>query len=120
VEVEGFISDVRPAYERATVVIAPLVASAGTNIKIMEAMAMGKAIVSTEAGIHGLDLARGEDVVVADDAGEMAAAINRLLDFPQERRALERHARETASRVYGWDAMAQEQWRLYEDLLNGK
>jgi glycosyltransferase involved in cell wall biosynthesis len=76
--------------------------------------------VSTEAGIHGLDLARGEDVVVADDAGEMAAAINRLLDFPQERRALERHARETASRVYGWDAMAQEQWRLYEDLLNGK
>ena len=56
VEVEGFVADVRPAYERATVVIAPLVASAGTNIKILEAMAMGKAIVSTEAGINGLDL----------------------------------------------------------------
>jgi len=46
--VEGFVADVRPAYERASVVIAPLVASAGTNIKILEAMAMGKAIVSTE------------------------------------------------------------------------
>ncbi len=82
VEVEGFVSDVRPAYGRAAVVIAPLVASAGTNIKIMEAMAMGKAIVSTEAGIHGLDLARGEDVVVANSAQEMSSAITRLLDHP--------------------------------------
>ena len=49
-----------PAYERAAVVVAPLVASAGTNIKILEAMAMGKAIVSTPAGVNGLDLAPGE------------------------------------------------------------
>ncbi len=76
VEVEGFVSDVRPAYRRATIVIAPLVASAGTNIKIMEAMAMGKAIVSTEAGIHGLELERGRDAVVTDSADEMAAEIS--------------------------------------------
>ncbi len=44
-----------PPMNRATLVIAPLVASAGTNIKILEAMAMGKAIVSTEAGINGLE-----------------------------------------------------------------
>jgi glycosyltransferase involved in cell wall biosynthesis len=117
VEIEGFVSDVRPAYERATLVIAPLVASAGTNIKIMEAMAMGKAIVSTEAGIHGLELERGKDVMVADDAGEMAAAILHLFDHPEERRALEKQAAQTAVRVYGWDRMAREQRRLYEDLL---
>ena len=117
VEIEGFVSDVRPAYERATVVIAPLVASAGTNIKIMEAMAMGKAIVSTEAGIHGLDLERGKDVMVADDAEEMAAAIHLLLDDPQKRKALEQHASQTAVLVYGWDRMAREQRRLYETLL---
>jgi glycosyltransferase involved in cell wall biosynthesis len=117
VEVQGFVSDVRPAYQRAAVVIAPLVASAGTNIKIMEAMAMGKAIVSTEAGIHGLELARGKDIVVVADAQGMAAAISRLLDVPEERRALERHARETAERVYGWDAIAREQRRLYESCL---
>ena len=75
VEVEGFVSDVRPAYQRATLVIAPLVASAGTNVKILEAMAMGKAIVSTEAGIHGLELGRGTDVVVTESAEAMAAAI---------------------------------------------
>ncbi len=117
VEVEGFVSDVRPAYRRAAIVIAPLVASAGTNIKIMEAMAMGKAIVSTEAGIHGLELERGRDAVVTDSADEMAAEISRLLDDPAARAALQEHARTTAERVYGWDAIARQQAELYRSLL---
>jgi len=117
IEVEGFVSDVRPAYQRATLVIAPLVASAGTNVKILEAMAMGKAIVSTEAGIHGLELERGADVVVTDSAEAMAAAITRLLESPVERAKIEAHARQTAERVYGWDAIAREQKKLYETLL---
>jgi glycosyltransferase involved in cell wall biosynthesis len=117
VEVEGFVADVRPAYERATLVIAPLVASAGTNIKILEAMAMGKAIVSTEAGINGLDLDRKADVIMANTAGDMAAAIKRLLDSLEERRMLGRKARQTAEGRYGWDAIAMEQKRLYSRLL---
>jgi glycosyltransferase involved in cell wall biosynthesis len=98
-------------------VIAPLVASAGTNVKILEAMAMGKAIVSTEAGIHGLELERGADVIVTESAEAMAAAITRLLDAPAERAAIESHARQTVERVYGWDAIAREQKKLYESLL---
>ena len=78
---------------------------------------MGKAIVSTEAGIHGLELDRGADVVVTDTAGAMAAAITRLLESPAERAAIEKHARQTAERVYGWDAIAREQKKLYEGLL---
>jgi glycosyltransferase involved in cell wall biosynthesis len=93
-----------------------LVASAGTNVKIVEAMAMGKAIVSTEAGIHGLDLARGADVIVANSGEEMAAAITQLLDSPHMRSALEQHARATAERVYGWPAMASAQKDLYNRL----
>jgi GT2 family glycosyltransferase/glycosyltransferase involved in cell wall biosynthesis len=115
VEVEGFVSDVRPAYQRATLVIAPLVASAGTNVKILEAMAMGKAIVSTDAGIHGLDVRA--DVVVSNSAEEIAHAITKLLDSPDRRRALEQQARQTAERLYGWDAIAAEQKKLYESLL---
>ena len=94
-----------------------MVASAGTNVKIVEAMAMGKAIVSTDAGIHGLELASGADVIVANAPEEMAAAITRLLDVSAERTALEQHARATADRVYGWKAMAQVQKQLYNDLL---
>ncbi|MEO8098370.1 MAG: glycosyltransferase [Acidobacteriota bacterium] len=119
VEVEGFVSDVRHAYRKATLVIAPLVASAGTNIKIVEAMAMGKAIVSTSSGIHGLDLRVGSlpDVVVEDSPQQMAAAITRLLESPTERIALEQQARATAERVYGWPAMARAQKELYRSLL---
>lgn len=116
VEVDGFVSDVRPAYRGATAVIAPLVASAGTNVKIVEAMAMGKAIVSTDAGIHGLELVPGADVIVANSPRDFAAAITRVLDSPTERQALERQARKTAEQRYGWTAMAAEQRKLYNFL----
>jgi GT2 family glycosyltransferase/glycosyltransferase involved in cell wall biosynthesis len=117
IELEGFVADVRPAYERATVVIAPLVVSAGTNIKILEAMAMGKAIVSTQAGINGLDLSPGEDVLVADTAAEMAAAIQDLLRQPASRRRREFRARETVGVKYNWEAVADRQKELYQTLL---
>lgn len=116
VEVEGFVSDVRPAYRRAALVIAPLVASAGTNIKILEAMAMGKVIVSTEAGIHGLELERGAEVIVTDDPERMAAEITRLLENPGEREEIERRARRKTEESYSWVAIAERQRRLYEEM----
>jgi GT2 family glycosyltransferase/glycosyltransferase involved in cell wall biosynthesis len=116
VEVEGFVADVRPAYERAALVLAPLVASAGTNIKVLEAMAMGKAVVSTPAGVNGLDLAAGEDFLLVQTAGEMAAAIERLLASPAERRQIEAAARRRVERDYGWDAIARQQSALYSEL----
>ncbi|MBI4873256.1 MAG: glycosyltransferase [Acidobacteria bacterium] len=117
VEVEDFVSDVRPAYERAAVVVAPLIASAGTNIKIMEAMAMGKAVVSTPAGVNGLDLAWGADVLVTPTGEAMAAAIRELLSDAARRGALERQARATVEARYDWDAIARRQKRIYESLL---
>jgi len=120
IEVEDFVSDVRPAYRRATVVIAPLLASAGTNIKIMEAMAMGKAIVSTMGGVHGLDVKDGTDVVIADLGTETAAAIADLFTNTAKRRFLEQQARRTAVQRYDWDAIAVRQRELYEKLMRPK
>jgi GT2 family glycosyltransferase/glycosyltransferase involved in cell wall biosynthesis len=117
IELEAFVSDVRSAYRRAAVVIAPLLASAGTNIKIMEAMAMGKAIVSTPAGINGLDLAPGEDVIVVETGAEMAEAIAALFDNPARRRRIEQAARARAERDFDWDAIAREQAALYRSLI---
>ena len=116
IEVEDFVSDPRKAYERAAVVVAPLVASAGTNIKIIEAMAMGRAIVSTPAGINGLDLSPGRDVLVATNGAEMAEAIALLITDPDRRRAIEREARATVERDFGWDAIARRQKQLYRAL----
>jgi glycosyltransferase involved in cell wall biosynthesis len=117
IELEGFVADVRPAYQRAALVIAPLVASAGTNIKVLEAMAMGKALVSTPAGVNGLDLTPGEDFVLAHTAAEMAAAIEKLLDEPASRAAIESAARARMERDYSWDQIARSQAVLYRDLL---
>jgi glycosyltransferase involved in cell wall biosynthesis len=113
IEVEGFVADVRPAYERATVVVAPLVASAGTNIKILEAMAMGKAVVSTAAGVNGLDLEAGRDFVLVRTAEEMAAAIEELLGDPEARGRIETAARARVERDFGWDEIARRQAELY-------
>jgi glycosyltransferase involved in cell wall biosynthesis len=117
IELEGFVSDVRPAYERAAVVVAPLIASAGTNIKILEAMAMGKAIVSTPAGVNGLDLVAGEDFVLTPRAAEMAEAIGKLLAEPQERERLGAAARSRVEREFGWDEIARRQAELYRELM---
>jgi glycosyltransferase involved in cell wall biosynthesis len=119
IEVEDFVADVRPAYERAALVVAPLVASAGTNIKIMEAMAMGKAIVSTPAGVNGLDLAWGEDAIVVESGEQMAASIRGLLGDGGRRQAIERRARTRVETNYDWDEIARRQKRIYERLLGG-
>ncbi len=117
IEVEGFVSDVRQAYRRASIVIAPLLASAGTNIKVMEAMAMGKAIVSTPGGVNGLDLQAGSEVIVTEATSAMAQAILDLLKHPEKRRALEHRAREAAVSRFNWDAIARQQKDLYLSLL---
>jgi glycosyltransferase involved in cell wall biosynthesis len=116
-ELEGFVADVRPAYERATVVVAPLLASAGTNIKIMEAMAMGKAIVSTPAGINGLDLEPDKDVIVTQSGAEMAQAVLSLFENPERRQAIEREARRTAEHRFDWNVIAEQQRQMYLDLI---
>ena len=115
VAVEGFVSDVRSAYRRASVVVAPLTASAGTNIKILEAMAMGKAIVSTPAGINGLDVAAG--VLMESTPGGFAAAVRRCLTDSAERTQLGRRARAIAERDYGWDSIAARQREMYQELI---
>jgi GT2 family glycosyltransferase/glycosyltransferase involved in cell wall biosynthesis len=111
---EGFVADVRPAYERAAIVIAPLTASAGTNIKILEAMSMSKAIVSTPAGINGLDVE--QSVMVADSPSAFAQAIRSLIEDPAARDALGATARQTALARYDWNAIAQQQRTLYNSL----
>jgi len=117
VVVEGFVADVRPAYRRAAVVVVPLVASAGTNIKVLEAMAMGRAVVSTAAGVHGLDLEPGRDFALASTASEISDAIRTFLTSSEARARIEVAARSRVEREFGWDTIVRQQKRLYSDLL---
>jgi glycosyltransferase involved in cell wall biosynthesis len=85
----------------------------------MEAMAMGKAIVSTPAGINGLDLNPGSDVIVAETGVEMARAILDLLENPARRQAIEHAARLTVEGKFDWDVIARQQKQLYDAMQNG-
>jgi glycosyltransferase involved in cell wall biosynthesis len=117
IELEGFVADVRPAYERTAIVVAPLMASAGTNLKILEAMACGRPVVSTPAGVNGLDLTPGRDFVLVRTAAEMAAAITELFASPDECRRLAVAGRRRVEESYGWDEIARRQSELYCALI---
>ncbi len=116
IELEAFVEDVRPAYQRAEIVIAPLLASAGTNIKIMEAMACGKAIVATPSGVNGLQLEPGKDYLLAATATNFAACIDQLQTSPTLRQTLEQHARISAEIRYSWATIGRKQHDLYKSL----
>jgi glycosyltransferase involved in cell wall biosynthesis len=119
VEVEGFVADVRGAYERAAIVVAPLLVSAGTNLKILEAMACGRPVVSTPAGVNGLDLVPGKDFTLVHTAAEMADAIESLLASPGECRRLALAGRRRVEDKYGWDEIARRQTELYREVMAG-
>ncbi len=94
-------------------VAVPLEVSAGTNIKVLEAMACGKAIVSTPVGCAGLDLRDGYDIAIRRDWREFADTLCALVSDPAWRAALGSRARWTAERHFGWTAIAERAYESY-------
>ncbi len=88
IEVTGTVPDIRPYLARAAVFVVPLLAGGGTRLKIFEAMAMRKAIVSTTVGAEGLPVSNGEHLLLEDTPADVAAAVIRLLDSTDERARL--------------------------------
>lgn len=106
VAVTGRVDDVRPYMADAAVYIVPLRIGGGTRLKIFEAMAIGKAIVSTTVGAEGLPVNDGEHLLVADDPLAFAHATLRLMRDLAERRRLESAARSLVLARYDWSAVA--------------
>ncbi len=104
VEVTGFVDDIRPYLARASVVVVPLRIGGGTRLKILEAMAAGKAVVSTSLGAAGLDVVPGRDILIADDAEGFAAHCARLLDDPELAGRIGGAARRAVEARYSWSA----------------
>ncbi|MCX6636425.1 MAG: GNAT family N-acetyltransferase, partial [Acidobacteria bacterium] len=112
-----FVRDVRPLYVEASLVVVTTLESAGTNLKVLEAMAMERAVVSTTTGCAGLGLAHGESVWIADTAAEFAEAVARLAGDAPLRRRLARAARAIAEGRFDWKRIGEEQRRLLRELL---
>jgi glycosyltransferase involved in cell wall biosynthesis len=113
ISVHGFVEDLRPLYAGASAVVVPLAVSAGTNIKVLEAMACGKAVVSTPVGCAGLGLEDGRELLVREDWPDFAAAVGEVLQDAAIRRQLAVRARHTAEERFSWNAIAGSAWQSY-------
>ncbi len=116
VEVTGFVEDPRPYLDRAAVVVVPLRIGGGTRFKIVEAMAMGKAIVSTRLGAEGIDVVHEKHALLADEPKEFAAQVKRLLDDPELAARLGSEARKLAEERYSWRAAVARLENFYGEL----
>jgi polysaccharide biosynthesis protein PslH len=106
VEVTGRVEDVREHIAAGAVYVVPIRIGGGTRLKIFEAMAMGKAIVSTTIGAEGLPVTHGDNVMLADAPEQFAEQVVSLLRYPARRTPLEQRARELVVRHYDWAAVA--------------
>ena len=119
IRILGFVADVRPLYVDANLVIVPTTVSAGTNVKVLEAMAMERAVVSTPSGSAGLGLEHGRSVWVAETAEEFARGVVDLLEDPERRAAMAREARRHAERQFDWKALGEKQRAVFRALSAG-
>ncbi len=104
IEATGAVEDAVVELAGARVVVAPLLAGSGTRIKILEAWAAGRAVVSTRLGAEGLPAVNGENLLLADSPGEILAAILRLLQDETLRRRLGEAGRRMVEEQFCWPA----------------
>ena len=116
VEVHGFVEDLRPLYAKAAVVVVPLEVSAGTNIKVLEAMACGKAVVTTPIGCAGLGLRDRQDAFIEGGWEAFARSVCELLSDGALRAGVAAQARRTVEERFSWTAIAQEAYESYVTL----
>ncbi len=102
VTVTGRVPDVRPYLAAADVSVAPVRIARGVQNKVLEAMAMGKAVVATEAAFSGIDAVPGRDLLVEDSAEAFAAAIDSLIHDPKRADACGAAARRRVVEGYSW------------------
>jgi sugar transferase (PEP-CTERM/EpsH1 system associated) len=120
VRVTGTVDDVRPHIVQAAVHVVPLRVGSGTRLKIFEALAMGKAVVSTTVGAEGLPLVSGRHFLREDDPANFAAAVVALLQDPLRRRSLGAAGRELVETSYSWSQVARELETRCAQTLAGK
>ena len=115
--VTGRVDEIKPYIGRATVYVVPLRIGGGTRLKILEAAAMGKAVVSTQVGAEGLHLVDGEAIFIADNPSRFADAVNRLIADPALRRQIGAAGRQHVEAEYDWQRIGERLHRLYESVV---
>jgi glycosyltransferase involved in cell wall biosynthesis len=114
ITITGYVNDVRPYIAGTTVYVAPLRVGGGTRLKLLEAMTMGKAIISTALGAEGFPVGDGQELMLADEPDIFAEKVIELLSNPGRRRELGDKGQAFAYANYGWDKLVPQLEKVYE------
>ncbi len=120
VVVTGRVEDVKPYIAQAGVYVVPLRIGGGTRLKILEALAMQKAVVSTTVGAEGLNLVDRQEIVLADRPNQFADSVIELLSDSERRQNLGLKGRERVEQDYGWSSIGHKLRQVYQNLLQPK
>jgi polysaccharide biosynthesis protein PslH len=117
IRLTGRVDDIRPYVARGAVCIVPLRIGGGTRLKIFEAMAMNKAVVSTSVGAEGLPVHSGENILLADTPNKFAESVISLLRDPNKRQRLGSAARALVLERYSWPTVAEGFAQILHDTI---
>lgn len=115
IRVTGRVEDVVPYYQQSTISVVPLRAGSGTRLKILEAMALGRPVVSTSLGCEGLDVEDGKHLLIADTPEQFAESTARLLNDQDLYQQVRSNARELVENYYDWDVIARKLVDIYRE-----
>lgn len=110
------VLDVRTAYQKASVLVAPIYGGGGTRYKNFEAFASGLPVVTTSIGIRGTSAVDGVNVIIRDNPDEIASAAVKLLTDKELYKKISENARKMVREEYDWDPIARNLSKIYEDL----
>lgn len=116
IEITGWVPDVNPFLHAAAVYVVPLRMGSGTRLKLLQAMAAGKAVVSTRIGAQGIDVSDGDQLRLADTADSFAQKVTTLLKSPQQRSELGANAARHVNAHYDWTRIVPCLLQVYDRL----
>jgi glycosyltransferase involved in cell wall biosynthesis len=115
--VTGFVKDVRPYVWRSSVYVVPLRMGGGTRLKVLEALAMKKPVVTTSIGCEGIDVTNDETVLKADNPEAFADSVIKLIGRKELRDRLSQNGHELIHSKYRWDAIGNQIEEAYSKLI---
>jgi polysaccharide biosynthesis protein PslH len=120
IEILGYVDDVRPFFEKATISVCPIRDGGGTRIKILDAMAMGMPIVSTTIGCEGIDVIHGENILIANTTKEFIDNVEILTCDRILREKISKYARRTVEAKYSWSIIGNKLNKYYDNCMKYK
>ena len=119
VHITGRVDDVIPYYKKTSVCVVPLRAGGGTRLKILEAMALGRPVISTRIGCEGLDVIDNENIIIADTPAQFAQKTTQVLHDHELYEHLSKNGRKLVETRYSWDPITDKLMALYEKMTTG-